>query len=61
MFRHRFDPSSLIAAVVFLGVAVCYLGGRPPVWVVPGVAVALGVMLVFRGIFRARRRDPRVR
>lgn len=58
MFRHRFDPSSLVAGVVFLGVAVRYLDGRPPAWVVPGVAVALGVVLVLRGLFRARRREP---
>ncbi|MCO5969403.1 hypothetical protein [Actinoallomurus soli] len=58
MFRHRFDPSSLIAAVVFLGVAVCYLGGRPPVWAAPGVAVALGIVLVLRGLFRSRRHEP---
>lgn len=58
MYRHRFDPSSLFAAVVFLGVAVRYLGGRPPVWAVPGVAVALGVVLLVRGVFRARRREP---
>jgi hypothetical protein len=58
VFRHRFDPSSLISAVVFLGVAVRYLAGKPPVWVVPGIAVALAVIVLLRLVFRARRREP---
>ncbi|GAA4606702.1 hypothetical protein GCM10023195_24540 [Actinoallomurus liliacearum] len=61
MSRHRFDLSSLIAAVVFLGIAMRYLAGSPPTWVLPGIPVALGVVLVFRVIFRARRREPRAR
>jgi hypothetical protein len=55
--RHRFDPSSLVAAVVFLGVAVRYLAGDPPVWVVPGIAVAVGVIVLLRVAFRTRRRQ----
>ncbi|MFL6052947.1 MAG: hypothetical protein ACJ72W_08550 [Actinoallomurus sp.] len=58
MFRHRFDPSSLVAAVIFLGVAVRYLAGDPPVWVVPGIPVAIGVIVLMRVAFRARRRGP---
>jgi Flp pilus assembly protein TadB len=58
VFRHRFDPSSLVAAVVFLAVAVRYLAGAPPVWVVSGIAVALGVIVLLRAAFRARRREP---
>jgi TRAP-type C4-dicarboxylate transport system permease small subunit len=58
VFRHRFDPSSLVAAVIFLGVAWRYLGGDPPVWVVPGVAVALVVISVLRLLFRSRRPEP---
>jgi hypothetical protein len=56
--RHRFDPPSLFAAVVFLGVAWRYLGGNPPVWVVPGVVVALVLISVLRLLFRSRRPAP---
>lgn len=60
MFRHRFDPSSLVAAVLFFGVAARYLiGGRfSSAWTVPGVLLVLGVVVLFRVVFRSRRRDP---
>ncbi|MCO6004676.1 hypothetical protein NE236_06760 [Actinoallomurus purpureus] len=59
MFRHRFDPSSLVAAVVFLGIAWGYLAGG---WsaapsVVRGVLGALVVVAVLRRVFRSRHRD----
>jgi hypothetical protein len=58
VFRHRFDPSSLLAAVLFLAVAWTYLAGKVPVWVVPGLVGALGVLFLFRVMFRSRRREP---
>ncbi|MEV0404568.1 hypothetical protein [Actinoallomurus sp. NPDC050550] len=58
MFRHRFDPSSLLAAVLFLAVACAYLTGKAPVWVAPGLVGALGVLFLFRVMFRSRRREP---
>lgn len=65
MFRHRFDPSSAVAALIFLGIAVRYLSeglGGPKVsyaWAVPGVLIALGVVALVRVMFRARRRGLR--
>ncbi|GAA4621597.1 hypothetical protein GCM10023196_010480 [Actinoallomurus vinaceus] len=58
MFRHRFDPSSLLAAALFLAVAYIYLAGSPPVWVAPGLVGALGVLALVRVMFRSRRREP---
>lgn len=64
MFRHRFDPSSAVTAVLFLSVAARYLVaglGGPRVsygWAVPGVLTVLGVVGLVRTVFRARRREP---
>ncbi|GAB2817617.1 hypothetical protein GCM10027176_22760 [Actinoallomurus bryophytorum] len=64
MFRHRFDPSSLVAAVLFAGIAARYLaeglGGHPVSfpWAVPAVIAAIGAIALFRLVFQSRRRDP---
>ena len=64
MSRHRFDPSSAVAAVLFLSVAVRYLTaglGGPRVaygWAVPGVLTVLGVVGLVRTVLRSRRREP---
>ena len=61
MFRHRFDPSSVVAAVLFLGLAMLYLAdglGRanvPVLPAMPGVLAGLGVIGVLRIVFRSRR------
>ena len=63
MFRHRFDPAALVAAVLFLGIAARYLvhgfGGPqvPFLWAVPAVVTALVLMKVLRWAFRERRRE----
>jgi hypothetical protein len=64
VFRHRFDPSSAVAAVLFLGTAGRYLadglgGTRVSFpWTVPLVIAGLVVMIVLRVVFRSRRREP---
>jgi hypothetical protein len=64
VFRHRFDPSSAVAAVLFLGIAGRYLadglGGTRVsfLWTVPLVIAGLVVMSVLRVVFRSRRREP---
>ena len=64
MFRHRFDPSSFVAALIFLGVAARYLvegfGGQEVSfpWAVPSLAVSIAVIIVLRIAFRRRRRSP---
>lgn len=61
MFRHRFDPSSLVAGLVFLRIAVLYLTaaltGHPVsyLWTMPAVLAAIAVIIVFRLAFRSRR------
>lgn len=63
MSRHKFDPSALVAGVLFLGFALRYLnegaGGQavPYVFTTPAVLVGIVVILVFRRVFRRRRRD----
>lgn len=63
MFRHRFDPSSLIAGILFLAFALRYLldatGGTtvPYTWTMPAALVTIVVVLLFRLIFIRRRRD----
>ena len=63
MFRHRFDPSSLLAGVIFLGLALRYLvaglGGDPVpfVWATPAAIAALVVILLLRLMFHGRRRE----
>ncbi|MDN3357148.1 hypothetical protein [Actinomadura sp. DC4] len=62
MYRHKFDPSSLVAALVFLGVAIRYLvegtGGHRVSydWAMPSVLVSIGLIIVLRLVFRSRRR-----
>ena len=64
MFRHKFDPSSIVAALVFLGVAVRYLvegfGGQKVSypWAVPSLAISIALIIVLRLVFHGRRRDP---
>ena len=64
MFRHRFDPSSLVAAALFLGISARYLvhglgGPRLPfLWTVPAVVTALVLLSAIRLAFRSRRREP---
>lgn len=62
MFRHRFDPSSLLAAALFLGIAGRYLvegfGGHRVSydWAIPAVVIAVALILLLRTVFRSRRR-----
>jgi len=64
VFRHRFDPSSLVAGGLFLGIAARYLsegfGGHPVSfrWAVPAVLGAIGLIALLRIVFRSRRHDP---
>jgi hypothetical protein len=61
VYRHRFDPSSAVAAVLFLGVAVRYLahgfGGGPIPFLlaVPAIVAGLFVVGALRVLFRSRR------
>jgi hypothetical protein len=61
VFRHRFDPSSLIAAILFLGIASRYLiegfSGRQVSfpWAMPAVLAAIIVIILLRLIFHSRR------
>ncbi|GLY76727.1 hypothetical protein [Actinoallomurus iriomotensis] len=63
MFRHRFDPSSLVAGLLFLTVAGRYLaeglGGHPVSfpWAAPFVLGSIVLIVVLRMIFRSRRRE----
>ena len=63
MSRHRFDPSALVAGLLFLGFALRYLdegtGGHtvPYVLTTPAVAGTVVVILVLRRVFRRRRRE----
>lgn len=63
MFRHRFDPSALVAALLFLTTAGRYLvegfGGRPVSfpWATPFVLAAIVLIVILRMIFRSRRRE----
>jgi len=64
VFRHRFDPSSVVAALIFLGVAVRYLvegfGGEKVSypWAVPALVVSIALIIILRLAFHGRRRDP---
>jgi hypothetical protein len=59
--RHKFDPSSLVAAILFLGIASRYLiegfGGRHVSfpWAMPAVLAAIAAIIVLRLVFRSRR------
>ena len=65
MFRHRFDPSSLVVGLLFLGLALRYLtaalGGDPVlfVWATPAALTILAVTLLLRLAFHSRRRERR--
>ncbi len=64
MFRHRFDPSSLVAALLFIAIGARYLdhganGTRIPyIWTVPAIITSLVLLGAVRLMFRARRREP---
>jgi hypothetical protein len=61
VFRHRFDPSSLVAGILFLGIAARYLiegfGGQRVSYLgaVPAVLATTVAILLFRMVFRSRR------
>jgi Na+/proline symporter len=63
VFRHRFDPSSVVAAVLFLGLAGLYLADgldRTRVsflWAVPAVLAGLLLIGILRMASRSRRRS----
>lgn len=64
MRRHRFDPSSLLAGLLFLAVAVVYLasgfGDRtvvPAGILGPAMFIGLGVVGLVRVLTRSRRRE----
>ena len=65
MRRHRFDPGSLLAGLLFLTVAGVYLasgfGNRTVVRAEilgPAVFIGLGVVGLVRVLTRSRRREP---
>ncbi|GAA2117891.1 hypothetical protein [Actinomadura alba] len=65
MRKHRFDPGSLLAGLLFLAVAAVYLaGGLAERAIVraeilgPAVFIGLGVVGLVRVLTRARRREP---
>jgi uncharacterized membrane protein YkvI len=64
VFRHKFDPSSLIAGILFLAFAIRYLvsasGGDPIAyaWTMPTALGGIAVIVLLRLIFIRRRRDP---
>jgi uncharacterized membrane protein YtjA (UPF0391 family) len=64
VFRHRFDPSSAVAALIFLGVAVRYLvegfGGQEVsyAWAVRSLVISVALIILLRLVFHGRRRDP---
>lgn len=61
MSRHKFDPSALVAGILFLGFALRYLnegtGGQavPHAFTMPAALVGIAVILVLRRVFRRRR------
>jgi hypothetical protein len=63
VFRHRFDPSSLIAGILFLGIAGRYLiegfSGRHVSfpWTMPAALTAIVVIILLRLIFHSRRQE----
>jgi hypothetical protein len=63
VFRHRFDPSSLIAGILFLGIAGRYLiegfSGRHVSfpWTMPAALTAIVVIMLLRLIFHSRRQE----
>jgi ABC-type Fe3+ transport system permease subunit len=63
VFRHRFDPSSVVAALVFLGVAVRYLVegfGAQRVsypYAVPAVVISIALVVVLRLVFHSGRHE----
>jgi hypothetical protein len=63
VFRHRFDPSSVVAALIFLGFAVRYLvegfGGQKVSypWTMPSLVISIALILILRVAFHRRRRD----
>jgi hypothetical protein len=63
--RHRFDPGSLLAGLLFVTVAGIYLAGgfgdrtivRAEI-IGPAVFIGLGVVGLVRVLTRSRRREP---
>jgi hypothetical protein len=61
VFRHRFDPSSLVAGILFLGIAARYLiegfGGQHVSYLgaVPAVLATVVAIMLLRVVFRSRR------
>jgi hypothetical protein len=61
VFRHRFDPSSLIAGILFFGLAGRYLiegfSGRHMSfpWTMPAALTAIVLIILLRLIFHSRR------
>jgi hypothetical protein len=64
VFRHKFDLSSLAAAILFLTIAARYLvegfGGERVSfpWAMPSVLASIVLIVLLRLVFRSRRRDP---
>ena len=62
MSRHRFDPSALVAGILFFGFALRYLneglGGHavPYAWTTPAAIGTIVVIALLRLVFHARRR-----
>jgi hypothetical protein len=64
VFRHKFDLSSLAAAILFLTIAARYLvegfAGHSMsfAWAMPAVLTSIVLIVLLRLVFRSRRRDP---
>jgi hypothetical protein len=64
VFRHKFDPSSPVAGILFLGFALRYLnaglGGHPVpyIWTMPAALATIAIIILLRLLFLRRRREP---
>lgn len=60
MYRHRFDPSSLVAGILFVNFALRYLvdgfGGQAVAYglAVPAMLVGMVVIMLLRAVFHRR-------
>jgi hypothetical protein len=65
MKRHHLDPASLLAGLVFVGIAIAYLFGAitelrvDARWVAPIALIGLGSAGLAASMTRARRGDDR--